>query len=92
MDEILDPTISAARDHIAYSPRPQSLRGLRIGLIDNTRKNSGAVLEKLADHLRSKHGMSVEVLLHKHQRAPLSDAQLAELKGHTDFVIAGVGD
>ena len=92
MDEILDPTISTVREHIKYAPRPKDLRGLRIGLIDNTRKNSDAVLTKLAERLRSAYGMSVERVVRKHQRAPLSDAQLAELRGCTDFVVAGVGD
>jgi hypothetical protein len=92
MEEILDPTISAAREHIAYVPRPQQLQGLRIGLIDNTRKNSDAVLQRLAERLRSVYGMSVETVVRKHQRAPLSEAQLAELRGRTDFVVAGVGD
>ncbi len=92
MLEILDPTLSTARERIAYVARPQSLEGLRIGLIDNTRQNSQAVLLELAGKLEALHGMKVEILLHKHQRAPLADAQLAELKGRTDFVIAGVGD
>ena len=92
MLDILDPTISTARECIAYVERPQGLKGLRIGLIDNTRKNSQAVLLELAAKLEALHGMKVEILLHKHQRAPLADAQLAELKGRTDFVIAGVGD
>lgn len=89
---ILDPTISTARERIAYVPRPQELEGLRIALIENTRTNSEALLLKIAEHLRSQHGMQVEIVLHKHQRAPLSDAQLAELRGRTDFAIAGIGD
>ncbi len=92
MLEILDPTISTARERIAYVPRPQNLKGLRLGLIENTRKNSEAVLLKIADNLQALHGMKLEVLLHKHQRAPLADAQLAELKDRVDFAIAGVGD
>ena len=89
---ILDPTISTARERIDYVARPQGLEGLRIGLIDNTRKNSNAVLLELAARLQALHGMKVEILLQKHQRAPLADAQLAQLKGRADFVIAGVGD
>lgn len=92
MLDIMDPTIETAREPISYVPRPVKLEGLRIGLIDNTRKNAEAVLLALADKLERDHGMKVEVLVHKHQRAPLADAQLAELKGRTDFVIAGVGD
>ena len=89
---ILDPTIATAREHIPYVPRPQGFRGLRLGLIENTRKNSEPLLLELSRRLKSAHGITVEVLLHKHQRAPLADAQLAELKGRADFAIAGVGD
>ncbi|MDA0655348.1 MAG: hypothetical protein O2912_02920 [Proteobacteria bacterium] len=90
--DILDPTIATEREHIAYAPRPQNLAGLRIGLIENTKPNAEAVLQKVAEKLKAAHGMSVDVLVHKHQRAPLKDDQLAELKGRTDFAIAGVGD
>jgi hypothetical protein len=89
---ILDPTISTARETIPYVQRPQRLEGLRVALIDNTRKNAEAVLLKLANELEQRYGMKVEVLVHKHQRAPLADAQLEALRGNVDFAIAGVGD
>ena len=92
MMDILDPTIATARERIDYVPRPNNVQGLRVGLIDNTRKNSEAVLRKVADKLQAAHGISMQVLVHKHQRAPLKDDQIADLKGRTDFVIAGVGD
>ena len=92
MLNILDPTIATARETIAYVPRPHDLAGLRIALIENTRKNSERVLLELAARLERTYGMKVEVLLHKHQRAPLADAQLAQLKDRVDFAIAGVGD
>ena len=89
---ILDPTIASAREEIAYAPRPQALAALRIGLIENTKKNSEAVLRKVAERLAAAHGMTAPVLVHKPQRAPLKDAQIAELKGRVDFAITGVGD
>lgn len=92
MLDILDPTIATVREPIDYVPRPKSASGLRVGLIDNTRKNANAVLRALAERLSALHGVRVEVLLQKHQRAPLQDAQLADLRGKVDFVIAGVGD
>jgi len=92
MNEILDPTISTGRDRIDYAPRPTLLRGLRIGLIENTKKNSEQVLRKVAERFASEYGMTLEILLHKGQRAPLKDGQLAELKGVVDFAITGVGD
>jgi hypothetical protein len=90
--DILDPTIATEREHIDYVPRPQNLAGLRIGLIENTKPNAEAVLRKVAEKLTAAHGMSVDVLVHKPQRAPLKDDQIAELKGRTDFAITGVGD
>jgi len=89
---ILDPTIATARETIDYAPRPQRLDGLRIGLVENTKKNSEAVLRAVAARLAQAHGMRLEVVVHKPQRAPLKEAQVAGLKGRTDFAIAGVGD
>jgi hypothetical protein len=92
MLDILDPTIATAREPIDYVARPQRLTGLRIGVVENTRRNSEAVLRSLAGKLEAAHGMKLEALVHKHQRAPIAEAQLAELKGRIDFIIAGVGD
>ena len=92
MIDLMDPTIPVGREHIDYAPRPKSLNGLRIGLIENTKTNSEAVLLKVAERLAASHGMTMEVLVHKPQRAPLKDSQLAELRGRADFAITGVGD
>lgn len=92
MLNILDPTIATEREPIGYVPRPPHFEALRIGVIDNTRRNAQAVLLKLVERLQRTHCMKLEVLVHKHQRAPLHDGQLRDLKGRTDFVIAGIGD
>jgi hypothetical protein len=89
---LLDPTMATEEEAIDFVPRPTSLRGLRIGLVENTKKNAEEVLRKLAEKLDTAHGMTVTVIVHKSQRAPVKDAQIAELKGKADFVIAGVGD
>jgi hypothetical protein len=90
--DILDPTISTPREPIEYAARPTRLKGLRIGLLENTRRNSEAMLRRLARNLEVVHGMKLEAVVHKHQRAPLADDQLADMKGHVDFIVAGVGD
>lgn len=51
MRDLLDPAIATAREQIDYAPRPPSAQGLRVGLIDNTRKNADQVLHALAAHL-----------------------------------------
>lgn len=90
--DIPDPTIRTARERIDHAARPARLEGLRIGLVETTKKNSEAVLRKLAEQLAKRYGMTLEVLLHKDQRAPLKESQLAELRGTADFAITGVGD
>jgi hypothetical protein len=92
LSEILDPTIPRPEQRIDYVPRPGDLSGLRIGLIDSTKKNSGTVLRKIAAELESRYGMKLKVVVQKHQRAPLLEEQIAALKGETDFAIVGVGD
>jgi hypothetical protein len=89
---LLDPTITTEEEPIEFAPRPVELQGLRIGLIENTKKNAETVLNRLAQKLGQAHGMTTAVLVHKPQRAPVKDAQIAELKGRTDFAIAGIGD
>jgi hypothetical protein len=89
---ILNPTIEVEKEHIDYAPRPQSLKGLRIGVVENTKKNAETVLRNIADRLVATHGMKLEILVHKLYRSPMTDDQVQELKAKADFVIAGVGD
>jgi len=93
MFDIVDPTIATVRERITYVPRPKQLKGLRIGLVENTKKNAEEVLRKVAEILAADYGIETTVYVcNKPQRAPLKEAQIAELKGRVDFAIAGVGD
>jgi hypothetical protein len=89
---VLDPTIPTEEEPIDYAPRPTEVKGLRVGIIENTKKNAEAVLTRLAEKLKSAHGMTAEIMLHKAQRAPLKDEQIDELRAKVDFVVAGIGD
>lgn len=89
---VLDPTIATAEEPIDYAPRPTNVRGLRVGLIENTKKNAESVLIKLSEKLKSAYAIKAELLVHKAERAPVRDAQIAELRKKVDFVIAGIGD
>src|SRR5215831_12445439 len=50
---VFDPTVSAAPASGAflYAPRPKSLKGLRVGLVENTKFNSEVILRKIAERL-----------------------------------------
>jgi hypothetical protein len=48
----LDPTTMATKEEaIDFVPRPTSLHGLRIGLVENTKKNAEEVLRMLVNKL-----------------------------------------
>ena len=92
--KMFDPTTKRTgppRLHIA--PRPASLHGLRLGLVDNRKVNSATILEKIADRLAAKHGTRVSVRDVK--RSPsheIDDKAVAALKRDAELVISGVGD
>jgi len=90
--DILDPTLERSNERFNYVARPGSFNGLRIGLIENTKKNAEAVLRRVAWQLEKQHQMTLEVLVHKPQRAPLKDDQLEQIRKASDFAITGIGD
>ncbi len=90
---IFDPTIEAKGRKIAYAPRPKSLAGLRVGLIDNSKHNSDQLLMRIAGLLESEHGVKTHLMRRKKSAGiPPSPEIVDEFKGACDFVVAGVGD
>ena len=91
--ELFDPTTSHERETIDYVPRPQSLAGLRVGLVENTKFNSDVLLMKIAERLKERHGMEMVQLSRKKSAShSVEPEQIEEFKTRADFVIAGVGD
>jgi hypothetical protein len=91
--KLFDPTIGTEQSGIAYVPRPKSLNGLKVGLVENTKFNSEAILRKVAERLQSQHGMTMVKLAHKKSSgSPVYDHDVAEFKTKVDFVVAGIGD
>lgn len=91
--QLFDPTSSPVPREVTLAPRPADLRGLRIGLVENTKFNSVPILTKLADRLRARYGMSVAPMTTK--RSPsheIDEAQIKALRKQSDFVVSGIGD
>jgi hypothetical protein len=57
-DPLLDPTGDSERDTntTLAQPRPQSLRGLTVGLLDNTKPNGLTILEAVGRELTAHYG------------------------------------
>jgi len=91
--EILDPTLETAAQPIAYAPRPDSLAGKRIGLVENTKFNSDRLLQKIGDILVAEYGAAETRMWRKHNASvPAHDEIIQELRGSCDVMVAGIGD
>ena len=91
---LVDPTGSDMDVTVLHiSPRPNDLRGKRLGLLDNTKANAEIILRKIADILDEKYGFSEIYHAKKHSsNLPPKPELLSDLHRYADIVIAGVGD
>ena len=91
--QIYDPTTEASGRRINYAPRPKSLKGLRIGLVDNTKHNSDELLLRVAGILEREHGAKSHIIRKKKSAGTAPHAEIIEeYKASCDVIVAGVGD
>jgi hypothetical protein len=91
--ELLDPTVSAPPQEVAFAKRPDTLHGKRVGLIENTKFNSDRLLQKIGDILKAEHGVAETRMWRKHNSSvPAHDEIIQELTQTCDAMVAGVGD
>jgi hypothetical protein len=93
MIQLLDPTTEAAAQPIAYAARPDSLRGKRVALIENTKYNSDKLLERIGKILVDEYGVaSTRMFRKKNASVPAHEEIVAEVRKTCDLVVAGIGD
>ena len=91
--EILDPTVEPRKQPLTYVPRPDSLKGKRIGLVENTKFNSDKLLVKIGEILKSEYGAADYTMWRKHNSSvPAHQEILDEAQRGVDCVVAGIGD
>ena len=91
--QIYDPTTETGTRRINFAPRPKSLEGLRIGLVDNTKHNSDQLLLRIGKILEREHGAKAHVIRKKTSAGHAPHAEIIEeYKANCDVVVAGVGD
>jgi hypothetical protein len=91
--KLFDPTSPPVPRAVTLAPRPASPKGLRVGLVDNTKFNSPPLLRRLGERLARRHGMTVTVTQRK--RSPshsIDEDAIKTLRGGCDLVISGIGD
>ena len=91
--KLFDPTSGPVQREVEGAKRPESLKGLRLGLVENTKFNSDTLLRKLAERLARRHGTTVAVTNRK--RSPsheIDEAAIRALRSQADLVVSGIGD
>ncbi len=90
---IFDPTTTPKEQPLHYASRPATLRGKRVGLVDNTKFNSDKLLLKIGKILEEEYGVQGMLIRRKkNSGVPAHDEILNELSAECDVMIAGVGD
>jgi hypothetical protein len=93
MIEVLDPTVEISTQPLKFVPRPGSLAGRRVGLVENTKFNSDQLLRRIGDILVAEYGASDARMWRKHNASvPAHDEIVQELRATCDVMVAGIGD
>jgi hypothetical protein len=94
LERLLDPTGSATRTADAtLAPRPATLHGLTVGLMDNTKANASALLSEIALRLQDRYGTGESRRYTKdYFGTPVKDDLLEQIVDECDVVITAVGD
>jgi hypothetical protein len=89
--ELLDPTGKPRPQEAALAPRPDLLKGWRIGLLDNAKPNADVLLDRVEEILRSQHGVGAFVRRRK-ETSTRGATFLPEFAGEVQLVVNALGD
>ena len=90
VDPITEPLSSSG---FQYAPRLRDLRGKRVGIIDDSKRNARQLLEAIYDELNAQYGFA-SLQYHRKPSAsrPVEPAVLEEMRQKCDLIIVGIGD
>jgi hypothetical protein len=94
-EPLLDPTGDSERDTntTLAQPRPQSLKGLVVGLLDNTKPNGKTILESVGRELMQHYGVrEVRMFTKSYFGTPVEESVVNQMLNNCDFAVAGIGD
>jgi hypothetical protein len=94
MTRILDPTLRSVSPAAAsLAPRPSALAGATIGLLANGKSNGMAILDRVAEILRDRHGIGEVVRLAKtNASVPVGEEEAKDLARRCAAVVTAIGD
>jgi hypothetical protein len=93
-ERLLDPTGDSERaTNTTLAPRPQSLQGLTVGLLNNTKPNGAAVLRAVGRELRERYGVrEIRMFQKGYFGTPVEESVVNQMLRNCDFAVAAIGD
>lgn len=90
---VYNPTSDPIPAETLMAPRPASLQGKVLGIIDNGKRNSDTVLQYIGQQLKERYGIKETITIKKHSFShAIRENEADTLKKQCDIVISGVGD
>jgi hypothetical protein len=93
-EPLLDPTGDSGRDtNTTLAPRPQSLQGLTVGLLDNTKPNGAVILRAVGRELQERYGVrEIRMFRKGYFGTPVEESVVNQMLHNCDFAVAAIGD
>ena len=93
-EQLLDPTGDSERTtNTTLAPRPQSLKGLTVGLLDNTKPNGAVILRAVGRELQERYGVrEIRMFRKGYFGTPVEESVVQQMLHNCDFAVAGIGD
>jgi hypothetical protein len=89
---IIDPSADRGAQSFAQAPRPESLSGKVLGLLDNTKEQGGTILETIGEALRERYGVARVVVRRKEHYSRTAQASLLdEMAREVQVAVAALG-
>lgn len=89
---LVDPTQQPTGLEVTLARRPDDLRGLRLGLVENTKANAAALLEEVEAFLRDELAPATVNRFSVPGTLPAPDEDLDRIAAECDLVIQAIGD
>lgn len=93
-EPLLDPTGDSGRDtNTSLAPRPQSLNGLTVGLLDNAKPNGATILRAVGRELQQRYGVrEIRMFQKGYFGTPVEESVVNQMLHNCDFAVAAIGD
>ncbi len=89
---ILDPTGVVRPPRRTLRDAPASLRGIGVGLIDNSKPNAAFVLGWVGEELQRRYGVSLRWIHKRTEGGPAPEAELAGVAAECRVTLAAVAE